>query len=166
MMTLVCGQDGCKNTVISMRDFNFICQEHSTSIPSFQDYAFDKKIDRRSVIKEMRPFIEDERDIYSRTRGFQVHTIRREEREVPEWARTKEGIQKILLTAFPKIQDPKQRVKAGRWAQVIQLYFQLGWTYTQVADELNEKPNVILMVIRGITYTAEGKTWNGRPRKR
>jgi hypothetical protein len=99
--------------------------------------------------------------------GFQIHNIRREDRAVPEWAVTNEGIQKILLTAFPRLQtNPLQRKRAGRWAQVIQLHFRQGWTYSEVADELNEKPRSIEMVIRGIIRTSQGQRSDGRgPRK-
>jgi hypothetical protein len=138
--------------------------------PHFQDCAFDPELGTSWLHKrgkgELRKTI-DGRELGPTGVGFQIKNIRTEKRDVPEWARTNEGIQKLLLTAFPKLKiNDSQRKRAGRWAQVIQMYFRMGWTYSEVADALEEKPRVIEMVIRGITRTSEGKTWSGAPRKR
>jgi hypothetical protein len=100
--------------------------------------------------------------------GFQIKSIRTGyEKDIPEQLASNTEIQKILLTAFPKLQtNTNQRQKAGRWAQVIKLHFQMGWSYPTIAEEMGVDPNVIKMIIRGIKYTLDGKTWNGTPRKR
>ena len=136
----------------------------------FQDCAFDPELGTSWLHKrgkgELRSAI-DGRELGPTGVGFQIKNIRTEKRDVPEWARTNEGIQKLLLTAFPKLKiNESQRKRAGRWAQVIQMYFRMGWTYSEIANELEVRPNIVLMIIRGVTYTAEGKTWNGILRKR
>jgi hypothetical protein len=164
----------------------YICARHlltdPNDAPKFQEYAFDPELDRYSSFmfglnvrtglskmslrgpSEVRSFNDYRIGTAS---GFQIKHIRQEEKDVPDWAKKNEEIQKILLTAFPNLHvNQKQRQKAGRWAQIIRLHFLLGWSYSEVAEELNVKPNVVLMTIRGIKYTVDGKTWNGKPRKR
>jgi hypothetical protein len=66
------------------------------------------------------------------------------------------------LTAFPKLHvNQNQRKRAGRWAQIIQLYFQLGWTRTEVAAELNVGPGAIKTLTRSITRTSKGLRTDG-----
>ena len=138
-------------------------------VPRFQEYAFDPKLGGRKKFKELREVIDgDDLGEVGSARGFQIKNIRTGyKKDVPDQLANNAGIQKLLLTAFPKLLiNESQRQKAGRWAQVVKLHFQMGWSYTQVAEEMAVNPNVILMIIRGIKYTLDGKTWNGKPRKR
>jgi hypothetical protein len=145
----------------------------SIECPRFQEHAFDSQLDKKRSGRDLTKMnaaagnIRYEKLSRSTSSGFQIIIPRKESREIPEWAKTQQGVRTILLTAFPRLQtSPVQRQKAGRWAQVIQLHFQMGWTWSETADEMGVKPNVVLMIVRGIKYTAEGKTWNGAPRKR
>jgi hypothetical protein len=50
-------------------------------------------------------------------------------------------VRQVLMSAFPRMNEnseagKRQREDAGRWAAVINLYFRLKYTSTQVADEL------------------------------
>ena len=138
-------------------------------VPRFQDYAFDRKLGGRKEYKELREVVDgDDLGEVGAARGFQIRSIRTGyKKEVPEQLANNEGIQKLLLTAFPKLlTSESQRQKAGRWAQVVKLHFQMGWSYPTIAEEMGVDPNVIKMIIRGIKYTLDGKTWNGSPRKR
>src|SRR5208337_3689713 len=131
----------------------------------FQEYAFDPKLRKGRAKSELLKLFpeEDLEDIRGFLSGFQIKHIRTGyEREVPEWAKKNEGIQKILLTAFPKLHtDVSQRKRAGRWAQVINLYFRQNWSQTEVSEALGENSNVIKMLVRSINWVAEGKRTDG-----
>jgi hypothetical protein len=147
--------------------------------PHFQDYAFDKELDRsyeaegnhrskqhkRGVMAELQDLVDfGGRKVGSKgPLGFQIKNVRTNyDRETPDWIRSNESIQKILLTAFPRLKtDENQRKRAGRWARVIQLYFRLGWTIGEIADEINVKQNVVSMIIRSIVRTARGERADG-----
>jgi len=135
---------------------------------SFQKFAFDPFLDKRRSGRDLIAMnaaagnIRFERLSKTVGSGFQIITPRREEREIPEWARMKAGIQKILLTAFPRLHTSlSQRTRAGRWAQVINLYFVKGWPVSEVADELNESITVIKTLTRSITRTSQGLRTDG-----
>lgn len=131
----------------------------------FQDYAFDPKLRKGRAKNELLKLFpeEDLEDIRGFLSGFQIKHIRTGyEREVPEWAKTNEGIQKILLTAFPRLQtDIIQRKRAGRWAQVINLYFRKGWSRSEVAEAMGEKDLIVKMLVRSIGRVADGKRADG-----
>lgn len=89
--------------------------------------------------------------------------------EIPEWTQTDLGVQKVLLTAFPKLDtDSRQRLRAGRWALLIYYYFRLRLTRSQIADELGIPENTVKCTIRGILRVAAGFQFGGSktPRKR
>jgi len=143
-----------------------------SEIPSFQKYAFDPELGtswlHRRGIGELRTVIDgDELGPHSKNSGMQIKYFRSGyEKEIPEWARVKENIQGILLTAFPKLHtNVSQRKRAGRWAQVITLYYLQGWSVPEVAEELNEDPRVIMRLTLSISRTAKGLTVDGKPRK-
>jgi hypothetical protein len=91
----------------------------------------------------------------------------------PKWARTDKGIQKIIRLAFPHFEtNERQRKFAARWARVIYLYFRVGYTYSQIAEEMklyskipNRPYNTVEMTIKHIQRAAEGKTsgYGGHP---
>jgi hypothetical protein len=89
--------------------------------------------------------------------GHQIAAPRAYARATPLWVYDKVAIRKILLRSFPRFEtDLKQRDAAGRWARIIQLYFNLGYTYKEVAEELGEKPCKTRCSIEGIQYAAKG----------
>jgi len=92
------------------------------------------------------------------TSGYQIITIRRPRKVVPEWANSNRRIQKFLLRSFPLMRmDPAQRTRAGRWARVINLYFKRQWSRGQIAEELNWTYARVDTIIRSIKRAAEGK---------
>lgn len=92
------------------------------------------------------------------TGGFQVRTARSYTRKPQIWANSSLEIQKVLLTAFPKqATSPTQRIRAGRWARAIHLYFRLGYTYSQVAVELSMKPRLVSRMLYRIKRVQQGK---------
>jgi hypothetical protein len=99
------------------------------------------------------------------TRAGLVGNEKRKARR-PEWTKTKEGIQEVLLVAFPKQGvNPVQMKRATRWRQVIRLYFEENRPYSKVALTLGASLGVIKSLIRGIVWVAAGKrASDGKPR--
>jgi hypothetical protein len=94
--------------------------------------------------------------------GHQIVGPRKRKRQVPLWAQNTEKIKAILIRSFPKLKtDLKQRARAARWARVIHLYYRLGWTYTQVAEELEMKPGNLHNMTVSIRRAANGLRANG-----
>ena len=74
-------------------------------------------------------------------------------RQVPEWAKSDERIQKIISYA-----------PSDRWAKIIDLYFIRLMTDKQVGDELGLRRNRIRHICTTIDRVARGLTVNGLPR--
>ena len=103
------------------------------------------------------------RQVFGEYTPFTMKRIRRKQKEVPDWALSRAGVQKVLLTAFPKLHtSPRQRARAGRWALVIYLYFQSCYSYSEVAEEMREKPRTVECLIRSIKRVAGGRRADGR----
>lgn len=92
----------------------------------------------------------------------------------PEWARTNKGIQKVIRLAFPHFEtNNRQRIYAARWARIIYLYFRAGYTYSQIAEEMNihspssKRPyRAVERLLEHIRNVAKGLNENGNPRKK
>jgi hypothetical protein len=94
--------------------------------------------------------------------GNQDVGARQYARLVPAWAKSDKAIKSLLLRSFPKLAtDPKQREAAGRWAAVINLYFRLGYTRSQVAEEIGSSSGKVHGVIRNISRVINGLRANG-----
>jgi hypothetical protein len=97
--------------------------------------------------------------------GHQFIRIRKPNRKPPSWAASEEGIQRVLLAAFPNLKtNYAQRDQAARWAWAIQLYFKAYKSCQETAAEMGEKPSTIHALIRRIKRVAAGKTARGRKR--
>jgi hypothetical protein len=97
--------------------------------------------------------------------GFLVGRAREYKRRVPRWVHNKAKIQKILLSAFPKLKtDPKQRTGAARWADVIHYYFRLRYTASQTSEELSLKLSTVNETVRSIKRVAKGRRADGKIR--
>lgn len=94
---------------------------------------------------------------------------------VPEWALDDSKVQTLLLTSFPKLKtDDIQRKRAGRWLQIIHLYYRMGWTQNKIAGEMSIEINLLKYYLTAIKRAAKGLTVDGvgrgikprgRPRK-
>lgn len=111
------------------------------------------------------------------TKGHSIRTMRQGHRAIPDWAKDKRKLQDMLLRSFPKMKtDVRQRTRAGRWALVIYLYYNLNFTTGQIAEEtgLTSKHITVLLtgirrVSRGLRYDGRGKLGQrrvGRPKKK
>lgn len=99
-------------------------------------------------------------------KGHQIMKIRRRARRAPQWAYDDEKIKKLLVTSFPKLAtDDVQRKRAGRWAQVIQLYFRMKRSQRETAEETGQSIRDIHDILVRIRRAASGKPVDGRKRK-
>jgi len=97
--------------------------------------------------------------------GFLVGSARQYKRVVPRWVHNDAEIQKILMSAFPKLKtDSRQRQQAARWFSVIHFYFRLRYTAAQTAEELSLKLSTVNETVRSIKRVAEGRRANGKLR--
>lgn len=95
--------------------------------------------------------------------------------KIPGWARDDAQVQAVLLKSFPKLKDdPIQRQRAGRWIQIIHLYYRMSWTQNKIAEEMGISLNLLKYYLTAIRRAASGKTVDGiergirspgRPRK-
>jgi hypothetical protein len=105
-------------------------------------------------LKQIRSVIDGSDSFLS---GYQIAAPRANARVTPLWVYDKAVIKRILLRSFPRFDtDVKQRDAAGRWARIIHLYFNLRYTYKEVAEELDENPSKIRHSIDGIQRASKG----------
>lgn len=107
--------------------------------------------------------------------GHQNVGARTYDREAPKWTKNDGAIRTLLLKTFPKLAtDDNQRTSAARWASVIHLYYRLGYTRGQIAEEIGSTDVKVHGVIRSITRAYKGlradgsgtkSNRRGRPRK-
>ncbi len=96
------------------------------------------------------------------TGGHQIVHARSYKREVPSWTLNDKTVRRLLLRSFPKLAtDGRQRDSAARWGMVIHLYFKMGYTRSQIAEELDTTTERIKGVIRSIQRVSAGRRANG-----
>jgi hypothetical protein len=94
--------------------------------------------------------------------GHQVVKARRQERKTPEWANNDGKIREFVTRAFPKLStSARQQEGARRWVRVVYLYFRMGYTYTQTAEEMNLTSGQVLGILRNLRRAAKGLWANG-----
>src|ERR1700688_655382 len=78
--------------------------------------------------------------------------------KTPEWANDDQQVRLLLLKVFPKLEtDEKQRARAAKWAQIIHLYFRMGWTDSRIALELKISLVSVGSLLRAVRRAASGK---------
>lgn len=97
------------------------------------------------------------------TRGHGIKKPRTDDKKcVPEWALNDKEVQRIVLTSFPKYAtDGRQRKSAARWIRVIHLFFRMGMTRGQVAEEMKVSYETVNSTIRAVRRVALGFRANG-----
>lgn len=84
---------------------------------------------------------------------------------VPDWVKDDEKVRGILLRAFPKLAtDAGQRIRAGRWARVIDTYYREGVPASAVAADLGISKQSVEQIIRYLNRKPSDRP-RGRPRK-
>lgn len=99
--------------------------------------------------------------------GHGIVKARTYKRNVPKWALSDSSIRKVVLRAFPRMAtDPRQRDAAARWAAVIHLYFRMGYTRSQIAEEIGSSTQKVHGVIRSILRVSKGLRADGNGKLR
>ena len=94
--------------------------------------------------------------------GYQVVKARRQERKNPDWVNNDAKIKGFIIRAFPKLDtDPRQVEAARRWVRVVYLYFRMGYTNTQTAEEMNLTLDQVGSIIRSLRRAAVNRWANG-----
>lgn len=89
--------------------------------------------------------------------SHQINKKRTRSRTVPAWALDDKKVQSLLLRAFPKLKtDPRQTVRAGRWARVIYLCFRLNLTESEAARDMGLTHPMVSSIIRSMTRVSKG----------
>jgi hypothetical protein len=119
----------------------------------------------RDTSRELRQLLDGDDPFLSG--GHQILKIRRPRKKIPAWVNDKKKIRELLIRSFPKMKfDFYQRERAGRWAQIINLYFQEGWSRGQITEELKDRWPLITYdavesIIRSIRRVSKGRRANG-----
>src|ERR1700752_1077416 len=83
-------------------------------------------------------------------------------RKPPSWACNDRKVRDLLLRSFPKMaSDKKQHEASARWGAVIHLYFRMGYTESQVAEEIGSTTTKVHFVVRSIFRVSKGLRANG-----
>lgn len=106
--------------------------------------------------------------------GYGISKARTYLRKTPAWVLSNSETRKIISLAFPKVAtDPRQRAMAGKWVQVIHLYYKLGYTRRQIAEDMgtttrwvHDKLCVISRVSRGLTRRGKLRLGVKGPRRK
>jgi hypothetical protein len=111
--------------------------------------------------------------------GSQIRKRRQGTHAIPPWTMSNAAVAEVLLRSFPHLHErtrlgSRQRLRALRWTQVINLYFRMNRTRSQVLKEMRTRwPGLTLKiinhVIEDIVNVGKGLSANGgvrRPRGR
>jgi hypothetical protein len=93
--------------------------------------------------------------------SHQVVQARTYGRKCPEWTQNDKQIAEVIRQVFPRW-DTTQKTAAARWALVIHLYFRMGYTRSQIAEETGSTTEKIKGVIRSIYRASQGRRADGR----
>ncbi len=94
--------------------------------------------------------------------GHQIVHARTYKRQIPEWVLSDRKIREVVLRAFPNmVTSPRQRESALRWVSVIHLYYRMGYTRSQIAEEIGSTSLKVHNMIRAISRVSKGLRANG-----
>jgi len=106
--------------------------------------------------------------------GSTSHTQRVTER-TPEWSGDDGEVRLLLAKIFPnKDTNPLQRKRAGEWMRMIQYYFRMHLTHSQITMKTNWSEDKVKSLIRNIKRAKNGERTDthkpkhgkrGRPKK-
>lgn len=94
--------------------------------------------------------------------GHQIVNARTYKRKIPNWVFNDKKVREIITRGFPSmLTNENQKEGAARWASVIHLYFRMGYTRSQIAEEIGSTSLKIHNVIRSIRRVSNGQRSNG-----
>jgi hypothetical protein len=115
--------------------------------------AYDSFAELRQYFESNDPFM---------YKGHRISKKLQRERDVPSWTLNNSQTKKVLLRSFPNLLgDPKQRIRAGRWLRVIDLFFRQNWSQTDVAAELKMSYDSVHTLLRNIRRAGDGLRCDG-----
>lgn len=95
--------------------------------------------------------------------GHQIVHARTYKRAIPRWTKNDKSIRELLLRTFPRMrEDDRQHEAAARWGAVIHLYFRMGYTRSQIAEEIGSTTVKVHGMIRSILRVSKGIRADGR----
>lgn len=100
--------------------------------------------------------------------GHQITTLgnRQRDRDIPEWTKHDEQIQKMLLRSFPKLRtNEDQRYKAGQWMRFIQLYWRRYSSRQIIMEEMMLTANQLKSLRSKIVRAGNGLPTDGRKKR-
>jgi hypothetical protein len=166
MTNLKCNISNCNSVYTTNQllspNATYRCSLHDKVVENtfFQKTQFDNRLlkEDKDGIKTLRKFLDEE----DHMRGFQIIEAGRNRK--PSNIENKANIKELLLRAFPKMQmDPEQRAKAGRWAEILYMYFSKH-TYKDIAEHLGLTPKAVERGIHRIKNVSKGLSPHGGPR--
>jgi len=99
--------------------------------------------------------------------GFQIGSVRKTKKKVPDWASSNKKIMRLLLQVFPKLAtDENQRRRAATWAAVIYLSYRAGLSDRTIAGQLGCSVHRVEDCRYRAGLVAKGLQTKGLPRKR
>lgn len=85
--------------------------------------------------------------------------------ETPQWMHSETRLREFLHKHFPKRQtNHRQRTQAGRWAVIIQYYFRMGQTDSQIEVDMKWKPGTVGSLVQQIRHAIAGLRLDGKQR--
>jgi hypothetical protein len=95
--------------------------------------------------------------------GHQIVHARSYKRETPAWVTKNSEIRKLLLRSFPRLAtNERQKRAAARWAMIIHLFYHMGYTSSQVAEEMGLALNKVKAICKSIRRVSKGLRADGR----
>jgi DNA-directed RNA polymerase specialized sigma24 family protein len=117
--------------------------------------AIDQKTTRKKDMAKLRRRIDGDDNFMS---AHQIKKIRTRERDIPAWTLNNKEVQKVLLRAFPNLQNSRRMAaRAGRWMRLIHLYYRVQMSNSQVAKEMGVNLNTVKMALKAIRRVARGR---------
>lgn len=132
------------------KDFKFICRKHT---PKPRDRFRFQRVQHDKLLTPAGRYI---------PAGFQPVIPYQEVIDIPDWAKSDEGLKEVLLSAFPKAEtDEKQAVSAGRWMRVLYLYYRMRFSVDDIAEEMQIPVETVRNITRRAKRVGRGEPANG-----
>lgn len=105
----------------------------------------------RNILDPKDPFI-----LQHETKSMRQHSKR-----IPAELKSDADVRGILECIFPKLEEGKQRVQAGRWLRVIQLHYRFHFSEKATADEMGLPVSTIKGIKTRIRRALQGRRLDG-----
>jgi hypothetical protein len=143
--------------------------ESDEEVEQVDEFLFSPKRETARPVSNANPDFEilrtkvDSKDRFME--GHQIKKIRGRVRENPDWAYDNKVVQALIDGAKGLNKwrtNPRQRVRAARWAGVIHYYYRMGLSRSVVAKELGVPEKVVNGILKRINRIMKGKDSGNR----